>query len=85
MRLHYVHDEACYVVRRPNGITLSVPAWMAEPATAEIRIVAVPRLPLDTLVELRLPGPFGIEPSAVPRTILLENLTRLTTRNPDEQ
>ena len=48
-----MHDEVCYVVRRPNGITLSVPAWMAEPATAEIRIVAVPRLPLDTLVELR--------------------------------
>ncbi|MBN3786034.1 hypothetical protein G3N94_03870 [Burkholderia sp. Ac-20353] len=34
VRLHYVNDEPCYVIRRSNGTTVSVPAWMTELAAA---------------------------------------------------
>jgi len=53
IRLHYVHEEPCYVVRRPNGLPLSFPGWMTQPAAAKITIVREPRLALSALLELR--------------------------------
>jgi len=53
IRLHYVHDEPCYVVRRPNGLPLSFPLWMTELAAAQIDIVREPRLALSALLDLR--------------------------------
>lgn len=53
IRLHYVHEEPGYVVRRPNGLPLSFPVWMTQPAAARIEIVREPRLPLTALLELR--------------------------------
>ena len=53
IRLHYVHQEACYVVRRVNGMPLSVPVWMTNSDAARIEIIREPRLPLTALIELR--------------------------------
>ena len=53
VRLHYVHAEACYVVRRPNGLPLSFPVWMTQSAAARTEIVREPRLALTALLELR--------------------------------
>ena len=53
IRLHYVHEEPCYVVRRPNGLPLSFPVWMTESRAAQIEIVCEPRLTLSTLLDLR--------------------------------
>jgi len=53
IRLHYVHEEPCYVIRRANGLPLSIPVWMTEPAAAQIEIVREPRVALPALVELR--------------------------------
>ncbi|MCI0148861.1 hypothetical protein KNO81_23560 [Paraburkholderia sediminicola] len=44
VRLHYVNDEPCYVIRRSNGTTVAVPAWMTELAAANVRVVEQPRL-----------------------------------------
>ena len=44
VRLHYVYGEPCYVVRRPDGTTVSVPAWMSELAAGEACIVTEPRV-----------------------------------------
>ena len=52
VRLHYVHDEPCYVVRRPDGSTVSVPAWMTEIAAGNVQIVERSRVPLAALLEL---------------------------------
>ena len=53
IRLHYVYEEPCYVVRRPNGLPLSFPVWMTELRAAQIEIVCQPRLTLSTLLDLR--------------------------------
>ena len=53
IRLHFVHEEACYVVRRANGMPLSVPVWMTQPEAAQIKIVCEPRLPVSALLDLR--------------------------------
>src|SRR5262249_12624322 len=53
IRLHYVYEEPCYVVRRPNGSPLSFPVWMTESRAAQIEIVCEPRLTLSTLLDLR--------------------------------
>ena len=53
IRLHYVHEEPCYVVRRPNGLPLSFPVWMTELTAAQVEIVREPRLALSTLLDLR--------------------------------
>jgi len=53
IRLHYVYEEPCYVVRRPNGLPLSFPVWMTELRAAQIEIVCEPRLTLSTLLDLR--------------------------------
>jgi hypothetical protein len=52
-RLFYVHDEACYIVRRSDDTPLSFPVWMTEQAAAQVEIVNDARLPLDVLLELR--------------------------------
>jgi hypothetical protein len=31
IRLFYVHDEPCYIVRRANGMPVSFPVWMTQP------------------------------------------------------
>ncbi|MBK5123813.1 hypothetical protein IQ288_28585 [Burkholderia sp. R-69980] len=53
VRLHYVNDEPCYVIRRSNGTTVSVPAWMTELAAANVRVVEQSRLSIAALLELR--------------------------------
>jgi len=53
IRLHYVHDEPCYVARRPNGLPLSFPVWMTELTAAQIDIVPEPRVALSALLDLR--------------------------------
>ncbi len=53
MRLHQVHDEACYIVHRPNGLPLSFPVGMTYPDAEHIDIRIEPRLPLNTLLNLR--------------------------------
>ena len=53
IRLHHVHEEPCYVVRRPNGLPLSFPMWMTELTVAQIEIAREPRLDLSTLLDLR--------------------------------
>ncbi|MBK3787073.1 hypothetical protein G3A43_43700 [Paraburkholderia aspalathi] len=53
VRVHRVHDQQCYVVRRADGSTVSVPAWMTELSSAQIRVVAEPRIAVETLLELR--------------------------------
>jgi hypothetical protein len=53
IRRHFVHEEPCYVVRRPNGLPLSVPVWMSQLTAGTIEIVREPRLALSALLELR--------------------------------
>jgi hypothetical protein len=48
-----VHEEPCYVVRRPNGLPLSFPVWMTEPAAGQTEMLQKPRLTLATLLDLR--------------------------------
>lgn len=38
IRLHELHDESYYVVRREDGRPLAVPVWMAHPESACSRI-----------------------------------------------
>ena len=53
IRRHQFRNEVCYAVRRLNGITVSVPAWMTQPQAATVEIVPHARLALDALLELR--------------------------------
>ena len=53
IRLHYVHEEPCYVVRRPNGLPLSFPVWMTQLPAAQIEIVPERRVALSALLDLR--------------------------------
>ena len=53
VRLYYVHDEACYIVRRANGTPLSFPVWMTQPAAARAEIMHEPCLPIEALIGLR--------------------------------
>ena len=53
IRRHQFRNEVCYVVRRPNGVTVSVPAWMTQPQAATVEIVPHARSALDPLLELR--------------------------------
>ena len=53
VRVHQVHDEPCYVVRRLDGTTVSIPAWMTELAAGEMQFTREPCLPLSVLVALR--------------------------------
>ncbi|MBK6971964.1 MAG: hypothetical protein IPH26_19860 [Sterolibacteriaceae bacterium] len=53
VRLHQVHDEPCYVVRRPDGSTVSIPAWMTDLAAGEVQLTSEPCLPVAVLVALR--------------------------------
>jgi len=48
-----VHEEPSYVVRKTDGATLSFPAWMTEPASANVKIVDEVHLSLAALLELR--------------------------------
>ena len=48
-----VHEEQSYVVRKTDGTTLSFPAWMTEPASANVTIVDEMHLSLVALLELR--------------------------------
>ena len=47
------HDEVYYVLRRPDGKPLAVPAWMTRPEAAHAKIVSIARLPVRVLLELR--------------------------------
>jgi len=47
-----VHEEPSYVVRKTDGTTLSFPAWMTEPASAQVKIVDEVHLSLAALLEL---------------------------------
>src|SRR6266446_4686076 len=53
VRLYELHDEAYYVVRRPDGRPLAVPVWMTRPESAYAKIVSTARLPVRLLLELR--------------------------------
>ena len=53
IRLRYVHDEPHYIVRRPNGWSLSFPVWMTQAPAAKIDIVREPQMALSALLELR--------------------------------
>ncbi|NDZ15401.1 hypothetical protein GXN78_28510 [Variovorax sp. WS11] len=53
VRVHDVCGEPCYVIRRHDGTTVSVPAWMTELSAGDVQIVEQSRLPLATLLELR--------------------------------
>jgi|WetSurMetagenome_2_1015567.scaffolds.fasta_scaffold735498_2 hypothetical protein len=48
-----VHEEPSYVVRQPDGTTLSFPAWMTELELADVKIVGEVHLPIVALLELR--------------------------------
>ena len=48
-----VHEEPSYVVRKKDGTTLSFPAWMTQPASANVRVVDEVHLSLAALLELR--------------------------------
>lgn len=48
-----VHEEPSYVVRQPDGTTLSFPAWMSELALADVKIVDEVHLSIVALLELR--------------------------------
>ena len=52
VRRFYVHDEPCYIVRRANGMPISFPVWMTQPAAAQAVIVCEAQLPLAALLEL---------------------------------
>ena len=52
VRRFYVHDEPCYIVRRANGMPISFPVWMTQPAAAQAAIVGEAQLPLAVLLEL---------------------------------
>ena len=41
------------MVRRPNGLPLSFPVWMTEPAAGQTEMLQKPRLTLATLLDLR--------------------------------
>ena len=47
-----MHDEPCYIVRRANGMPISFPVWMTQPAAAQADIVREAQLPLAVLLEL---------------------------------
>ena len=47
------HDEVYYVLRRPDGTPLAVPAWMTRPEAANAKIISMARLPVRVLLELR--------------------------------
>jgi len=51
--LYDFHDEVYYVVRRPDGTPLAVPAWMTRPEAAHAKIASAARLPVRVLLELR--------------------------------
>ena len=53
IRRHHFRNEVCYVVRRPNGLTVSVPAWMTQPQAAAVEIAPYARVTLAALLELR--------------------------------
>ena len=53
IRLRYVHDEPHYIVRRPNGWSLSFPVRMTQATAAKIDIVREPQMALSALLELR--------------------------------
>jgi len=53
IRLHYVHEEACYIIRRPDGRPLSLPVWMTQPQAATAEIVTRARLSRAALLEIR--------------------------------
>jgi hypothetical protein len=48
-----VHEEPSYVVRKADGTTLSFPAWMTDPASANAKIGDDVQLSFIALLELR--------------------------------
>jgi hypothetical protein len=91
VRLHYVNDEPCYVIRRSDGSTVSVPEWMTELAAADVRVVEQSRLPIAALLELHRyvsmflssrdgPSPTGERDAATPNGS--DSAVRRRRRNP---
>jgi hypothetical protein len=52
VKLYEVRDEDCFVVQRPGGTPLTVPVWMTQPASADIRLVQSAQLPVSAFLEL---------------------------------
>jgi hypothetical protein len=52
VRLYDFDQEAYYVVRRPDGTPVAVPAWMTHPEAAYAKIISAARLPVRVLLEL---------------------------------
>jgi hypothetical protein len=48
------HDGVChYLIRQSDGGHFHLPDWMIDPAAGQIETVAVPRLPVSQLLQLR--------------------------------
>src|SRR5262249_27097494 len=46
-------DERVYVIEQNDGTLTLLPTWMADPAAEELRVVQVPRISREALIELR--------------------------------